>query len=97
MLAWDGYCIHRGRETRIRGHSKRDCSLSRVILELEDGTKERVSIEDYREAVWSFADEIEEFYNACSPKVFWDDYDRDGYLGFWTEWHRRRNEVLPLA
>lgn len=64
-----------------------------VILELDDGTKETVAIEDYKKVVYDFADKVEEFYNSCSPKVLpKDEYERAGYLAFWNEWHRRRNE-----
>lgn len=41
----------------------------KVILELDDGTKESVAIEDYRKAVYDFVDKVEAFYNSCSPKV----------------------------
>lgn len=64
-----------------------------VILELEDGTREYVSIEDYRKEVFRFADKIEAFYGFCTPKKIPDEqFDRNGYIAFWNEWHRRRNE-----
>ena len=63
-----------------------------VILELEDGTREYVSIDDYREEVFKFADKIEAFYDSCTPKnIPEDEFDRKGYTAFWNEWHRRRN------
>lgn len=62
-----------------------------VVLILEDGTEERVSVENYREEVFRFADKIEAFYNQCKPKVLPNDaFERDGYIAFWNEWHRRR-------
>jgi len=68
-----------------------------VILELDDGTKESVFIEDYREAVYDFADKVEAFYKSCSPKVIpKDDFERDGYLAFWNEWHRRRGMIEAI-
>lgn len=64
-----------------------------VILELEDGTRECVSIDDYRKEVWAFADKIEAFYKSCTPKKMpTDEFDRNGYIAFWNEWHRRRSE-----
>lgn len=64
-----------------------------VILELSDGTKERISIEDYRKAVLTFADKVEAFYKSCTPKRKpEEEFDRNGYIAFWNEWHRRRNE-----
>lgn len=64
-----------------------------VILELEDGTKETVSLVDYRKEVFAFADKIEAFYKSCTPKnIPTDEFEHNGYIAFWNEWHRRRNE-----
>ena len=63
-----------------------------VRLILEDGTEEVVPLSDYRAAVCRFADEVETYYKACSPKKIPEDaFERTGYLTFWKEWHRRRN------
>ena len=62
-----------------------------VIITLEDGTTETIGIEEYKAEVFKFADIIEDYYNSCSPKILSEDYfDRDGYIVFWNEWHRRR-------
>lgn len=62
-----------------------------ITMELEDGTKEKVAIEDYRDEVYRFADAIENFYSSCSPKNVPEDInDKNGYIAFWNEWHRRR-------
>ncbi len=64
-----------------------------VRLVLDDGTEEVIPMDEYRKEVFRFADEIEDFYHSCSPKVLpEDDYDRNGYIAFWNEWHRRRGE-----
>ena len=45
----------------------------------------------YRKIVLAFADQVEAFYNASSPKIPPDDeYDKLGYLMFWEEWKRLR-------
>lgn len=63
-----------------------------VILELDDGTRETVTMDDYRKVVLAFADQVEAFYKASAPKILpEDDFDRSGYIAFWNEWHRRRN------
>ncbi len=68
-------------------HSGRD-----VILILESGTATTISLEEYRQEVYKFADKIEDYYKHCSPKnVPGDEYERNGYIAFWNEWHRRRN------
>ncbi len=64
-----------------------------VTLELEDGTKEIIAMDEYKAEVCRFADSIESFYMSCSPKVIPEDtMTRDGYFAFWNEWHRRRGK-----
>ena len=65
-----------------------------VIIELEDGTKESIFINDYKSEVFRFVDMIEKFYNSCSPKVLPEDkFEKEGYIAFWNEWRRRRNNL----
>lgn len=67
-------------------------SGSDVILILESGTETAVPLEEYRQEVYQFADKIEDYYKRCSPKnVSSGEFEYDGYLAFWNEWHRRRN------
>ncbi len=63
-----------------------------VVLELEDGTTEVVSISEYTAEVFRFADMIEDFYKKSSPKIIMPDrkIEVSGYKAFWNEWHRRR-------
>lgn len=64
-----------------------------VIIELEDGTRENISIDEYKKKVFEFADKVETFYKSCAPKkIPKDKIDHDGYIAFWNEWHRRRNQ-----
>ena len=50
-------------------------------------------IADYKEEVFRFADKVEALYNSCAPKeVPENEFRRNGYIAFWNEWHRRRNE-----
>lgn len=67
-------------------------SAGDVILILESGTEITIPLEEYKQKVYKFADKIEDYYNLCSPKnVPSDEFERDGYIAFWNEWHRRRN------
>ncbi len=67
-------------------------SGSDVILILESGTAITIPLEEYRQEVYQFADKIEDYYRRCSPKnVPSDEFERNGYIAFWNEWHRRRN------
>ena len=64
----------------------------KVRLITDSGTEEVISLEEYREEVFKFADRIEAFYKDSLPKkIPEDEFDRNGYLAFWNEWHRRRN------
>ena len=64
---------------------------NRVKLITETGKETLVKIEDYKEEVFRFADSVEDYYKKCTPKILpEDEYDREGYLAFWKEWHRRR-------
>jgi hypothetical protein len=64
-----------------------------IKLIFDDGAEACVSLEEYKKAVFSFADKIEKFYNECSPKNLTnDEFEKEGYIAFWNEWHRRRNE-----
>lgn len=62
-----------------------------VKLILENGTETRVSIDEYKKEVCRFADMIEAFYDSSKPKKMpQDEFDKNGYIAFWNEWHRRR-------
>ena len=64
-----------------------------VVLTLESGAETAISLEEYRQEVYRFADKIEEYYRSCSPKIMPEDpFSRDGYTAFWNEWHRRRSQ-----
>ena len=64
-----------------------------ILLILSNGDEAIVSSKDYREEVIRFADQVENFYNSCSPKVFSDDFDQNGYTSFWNEFHRRKRNA----
>ena len=61
----------------------------RLILEEESVT---VPMSEYRAAVFRFADTVEAFYRACTPKILpGDEIGRRGYEAFWREFYRRRS------
>ena len=62
-----------------------------VKLILSNGHEEIVSLEEYREEVYRFADKVEAFYDSCTPKILPnDEFSRNGYIAFWRDWLRRR-------
>ena len=65
-----------------------------VRLILPAGHEEVVELSAYREEVLRFAEKVEAFYNSCAPKELpANEYDRNGYIAFWNEWHRRYREA----
>ena len=69
-----------------------------VRLILPTGQEEVVELPAYREEVLRFAEKVEVFYNACAPKELpTNEYDRNGYIAFWNEWHRRYTEAKEGA
>ena len=65
-----------------------------VKIILENGTEMQIRFEEYKKEIFAFADKVEAFYNACSPKILPnDEFERNGYIAFWNEWHKRRNEI----
>jgi hypothetical protein len=50
-----------------------------------------ISFEEYRTAVYAYADEIQAFYENSREKVFRDEEDREAYAAFWREWRDIRN------
>ena len=61
----------------------------KIITESQNETI--VSILEYTEEVYKFADKIESFYKKCTSKSISDEFEKRGYIAFWNEWHIRRN------
>lgn len=64
-----------------------------VVLILEDGYTVTVPMAEYRREVLAFAEKIEDFYNAHPRTLPEDEWERENYLLFWKEWHRRREQA----
>jgi hypothetical protein len=64
-----------------------------VVVGAADGRKWRIALQDWREAVFAFADEVAAFYAASSRKVPAAD-DVPGWQKFGAEWKRRRGKPL---
>ena len=63
-----------------------------IKIILPSGQEELLEADAYKEEVFRFADKVEAYYQACSPKEIQSKHeiDRNGYIAFWNEWHRRR-------
>ena len=67
---------------------------SGVVIRAEDGRDWQVPWPEWRAAVFGFADQVSEFYAACSPKQPFDQEDAKGLRKFAAEWERRRGKWL---
>ncbi len=61
-----------------------------IRVTTEDGTVTLLELDAYQAEVFRVADQVEAFYHNCSPKATVDKFERDAYIAFWNEWHRRR-------
>lgn len=64
-----------------------------VKLITESGQETVVPMEEYKQMVFTFADEIEAFYRNAKEKVFNDEEQREVYAAFWKEWHQIRDRL----
>ncbi|MEY8321161.1 hypothetical protein AAK894_08790 [Lachnospiraceae bacterium 46-61] len=64
-----------------------------IKLITESGKQTIISLQDYEQEVFRFADSVEAYYKCCSPKVTFNDEDELTYATFWNEWHRRREKL----
>ncbi len=66
-----------------------------VRLTLPSGESEWVSMQDYRDAVIRFADQVEAYYHSRQPKNMPEHaFERNGYAAFWNEWHHRYTDAV---
>ncbi|PAB60336.1 hypothetical protein [Anaeromicrobium sediminis] len=62
-----------------------------VSIKTRRGTEININIDEYRESVIKFVDEVEQFYINSGKKVLpEDDFYKKGYSQFWNEWRERR-------
>lgn len=69
----------------------------KVIIKTTDSTEYTVSFVDYKNAVLSFAKQVEDFYKSNSPRKFENDFDKCGYNAFVTEWFSLYDKAVALT
>lgn len=68
-----------------------------VRLTNEQRVETLIQIGTYKKVVYDFADTVQSTYEKCSPKkVPKNEFEKKGYIAFWNEWARRRNESAEL-
>lgn len=63
---------------------------------LEEKYSNSRSFEEFKTAVISFAKQVEDFYKANSPRKYENDFDRECFATFITEWHSLYNKSNEL-
>jgi hypothetical protein len=64
-----------------------------VIFESKQGNKGQVSFEEYKKIVLKFTNDIENFYGNPNDKIIPDDdFDRNGFKQFWSEWRELKTK-----
>ena len=67
-----------------------------IIIETTDNTKYQVPFSEYKNAVLSFVKQVMEFYKSNPPREFEDNFDKDGFSAFITEWYTLYNKAVAL-
>lgn len=66
-------------------------SSGTVTIRAEDGMEATVTEIEWRDAVVTFADEVQAFCDASPPREpFNDEFEDAGWAAFWQEWRDRR-------
>ena len=68
-----------------------------IIIKTTDHNEYTVSFIDYRNAVLTYAKQVEDFYKSNPPREFEKDFDKDGYHAFMTEWFSLYNKAITLT
>ena len=67
-----------------------------VVVRAADGREWRIGWPEWRVAVFAFADQVSEYYAACSPKRPFGE-DAAAFKKFKTEWERRRGQQFDRS
>lgn len=60
---------------------------STVALESQNGSKAKLSFDEYKRTVLQFINEVEDFYGNPEDKIVpEDEFEKDGFNQFWAEW-----------
>ena len=59
----------------------------------KNGSEITITEEKYQKIVFDFADKVEQFYRNNPRTLPSDEFDLQGYNGFWKEWKKLRNEI----
>jgi hypothetical protein len=67
-----------------------------VVLINQKNEQMKITTGEWKQAVFQFADAVENFYQSSQPKQPERDDNHEGYKAFWAEWKRRRYGTASL-
>ena len=67
-----------------------------IIIVTAENVEYRIPFENYKKAVISFAKQVMDFYMENPPREFEDDFDKDGYSAFVTEWYCLYDKAISM-
>lgn len=68
-----------------------------ITIVTADNTEYRIPYEEYKRAVISFAKQVTDFYKTNPSREFEDDFDKDGYSAFVTEWYSLYDKAISIT
>lgn len=68
-----------------------------ITITTKDNNEYTVSFVDYKNAVLFFAKQVADFYKSNPPREFEDDFDKDGYSAFVTEWYSLYDKAIATT
>lgn len=90
-----------GKSVHISGCSNGiDCDIihedNRVMIKTADFRSFSVDFSEYKNAVLSYVEEIEEFMREAPARLFDDPFDKKGYEAFKTEWFSLKERIAAM-
>lgn len=64
-----------------------------VNIKTQNGNQYEIPLDDYRNAVLAYAEQIGDFYKSNPPRKFYDDSEKDAYDAFMYEWETLYNKA----
>ena len=68
----------------------------KVLIVLEDKTELELGYEEYKSAVLKFAEQVGKFYESSTKRVYFSDYEKQGFMAFIYEYRELYNKALGL-
>lgn len=68
-----------------------------VIIKTADSRIFKITFNEFKDSVLVLAKQVEDFYKANPPRKFGNDFDKDSYSAFMTEWFTLYDKALALS